>query len=218
MRIGLFAMALLAAGCAREQTVVPVGGPQGTANVSGVQLGVEAQAWEPPPDLAGKVTPLRVTLANGTGVPLRIRYDQFRVLSPTGAPRSVLPPLPADLRSGSLGPLTPEFESESFFVPPPLLRVYPDQGLWAGPFEYRSDGLDGFESWPEGLPTTGMIQRAIPEGVIETGGRVSGFLYFPPLPEGAARYVFEADLVDANTGEGFATVSIPFLPPEQEQK
>jgi hypothetical protein len=218
MRIGLVAMALLAAGCPREQTIVPVGGPLGTANVAGVQLGLDAQAWEPPPDLAGKVTPLRVSLANGTGVALRIRYDQFRVLSPTGDRFSVLPPLPADLGSADIEPLAPEFESESFFVPPHLIRVFPNQGLWAGPFEQRSNGLDGYESWPEGLPTTRMVQRAIPEGVIEVGGRVRGFLYFPPLPEGVPRYVFEADLVDANTGEGFATVSIPFLPREQEQK
>ena len=68
------------------------------------------------------------------------------------------------------------------------------------------------------VPTHPEIVRAVARLVLEAGGRIRGFLYFPPLPEGAARYVFEADLVDANTGEGFATVSIPFLPPEQEQK
>jgi hypothetical protein len=55
-----------------------------------------------------------------------------------------------------------------------------------------------------------MLQRALPEGVVEPGGRVGGFLYFQRL-EGPGPFTFSVDLVDAKTGERLGVITIPFV-------
>jgi hypothetical protein len=63
------------------------------------------------------------------------------------------------------------------------------------------------------LPTPEMLRRVIPEGVIQSRGSVSGFRYFEHVDEdlAQAKLDFHAELVDAETGEMFATVHIPFI-------
>jgi hypothetical protein len=55
-----------------------------------------------------------------------------------------------------------------------------------------------------------MIAEVLPEGVLEPGGRVEGFLYFERVDPQAPRVRFRADLTSADTGEVFGEVSIPF--------
>jgi hypothetical protein len=49
----------------------------------------------------------------------------------------------------------------------------------------------------------------LPEGVLDNGGRITGFLYFGGLdhPQSVS---FTADLVDASTGAHFGRIVIPF--------
>lgn len=61
------------------------------------------------------------------------------------------------------------------------------------------------------LPTPGMLKRAIPEGVIKDGGRLSGFLYFEEVSPKLKMVNFRTDLVDAQDGSIFGTISIPFV-------
>jgi hypothetical protein len=56
-----------------------------------------------------------------------------------------------------------------------------------------------------------MLAKGIPDGVLEPGGQISGFLYFEKLPGSLERITFEADLVNARTGANFGTVRIPFV-------
>jgi hypothetical protein len=35
-----------------------------------------------------------------------------------------------------------------------------------------------------------MLQAALPEGVLDTGGHVAGFIYFQKLPQGTERIQF----------------------------
>jgi hypothetical protein len=58
-----------------------------------------------------------------------------------------------------------------------------------------------------------MLNRALPDGVLENKAKVSGFLYFQKIGE-AERYTFEMDLVDAETGKKFGTVCIPLIKKE----
>jgi hypothetical protein len=62
------------------------------------------------------------------------------------------------------------------------------------------------------LPTPEMRQRVIPEGVVNSGGNLDGWLFFEKVEdENLDRVMFRADLVDAETGKKFAEVRIPFL-------
>ena len=60
-----------------------------------------------------------------------------------------------------------------------------------------------------GTPSDEMLARAIPEGVLANGGRISGFLYFEHLPKEEPVPRFVADLVNAQTSNIFGTIVIP---------
>jgi hypothetical protein len=55
-----------------------------------------------------------------------------------------------------------------------------------------------------------MLRRALPEGTLEPGGTVTGFIYFQGVSEREGSVTLQARLVDARTGEQFGTLSIPF--------
>jgi hypothetical protein len=82
-----------------------------------------------------------------------------------------------------------------------------------GPFDFDWDYYPTYyRVWGVHLPTRDMIRHAIPEGVLENGGRLSGFLYFPKVDrrhqeEGLK---FSIDLVDASTQEHIGQITIPF--------
>lgn len=54
-----------------------------------------------------------------------------------------------------------------------------------------------------------MLRRALPEGILDPGGRLEGFLYFPDQPRGTALDLL-ASLTDASSGQVFGTIAIPF--------
>lgn len=56
-----------------------------------------------------------------------------------------------------------------------------------------------------------MLQKAIPEGVLEDNGHVRGFFYFQKIGEDVSRFSINAELVNAETGETFGMVTIPFI-------
>ena len=59
------------------------------------------------------------------------------------------------------------------------------------------------------LPTPEMLERALPEGVLEPGRTTSGFLYFERAPAAPARLELTALVVDALSGEPRGTVVVP---------
>jgi hypothetical protein len=60
------------------------------------------------------------------------------------------------------------------------------------------------------LPTADMIHKALPEGVLEPGGKVTGFLYFEDVKtDKNDKATFTTDLVNAATGEPVASIRIP---------
>ncbi len=61
------------------------------------------------------------------------------------------------------------------------------------------------------LPSREMMERALPEGVVDSGGRVSGFLYFQHVDRREAQVSLEMKLVDAKTGESLGHLTIPFV-------
>ncbi|MGZ3461836.1 MAG: hypothetical protein ACXU86_25365, partial [Archangium sp.] len=63
---------------------------------------------------------------------------------------------------------------------------------------------------PEPLPTRDMVRKALPEGTLDTGGTLSGFLYFQSVSPQEGRVTLQVRLVDARTGEQFGTLSVPF--------
>ncbi len=59
------------------------------------------------------------------------------------------------------------------------------------------------------IPSQDMVNQALPEGVVEDGGRVAGFLYFPRVVGRETRLRFEAQFADAKTNEIVANIKVP---------
>lgn len=70
---------------------------------------------------------------------------------------------------------------------------------------------DPYYRWQVQLPTQDMVNAGLPEGTIDDGGHVAGFLYFQRLTHRESQLQFEARLPDAKEGETVATISIPLI-------
>ena len=55
-----------------------------------------------------------------------------------------------------------------------------------------------------------MQEWALPEGVIQPGQNVSGYVYFQPVPGNVDRVTLDLELIDARSGDRFAIAKIPF--------
>jgi hypothetical protein len=216
-----------AVGCAHRAVLRPA--PQANAvaglaraavsTIDGVRVTAQADAWPGDPDITRYVTPIKLRVRNGGKVPLLLRYQDFAVVAEDGTRHAALPPyeLTGAVERPALGlgfdPIeSPLFYHRGFLVAPYYAPVYPGLELYDRPFYYDPLYFDHyFGLWIEyPLPTPEMLAQALPEGIIETGGEVAGFLYFERVRPREKRVRFRADLTNARNGREFGEVSIPF--------
>lgn len=190
------------------------------AVVGGVSFRVDGGAWDGFPAELDAVVPVRVTIENDGAHPVRIRFEDMALMGPEGTEFAALPPLRIDaveMTEGSVGgtpymPYRAGFGWDRFLVADPYMPYYAGLDPWVGPFAYDPLYYDRYYGeWPVELPTESMIERALPEGVVSPGGRVSGFVYFEDVPDDVERVTFRAEVVNASTGERMGVVSIPFV-------
>jgi hypothetical protein len=180
---------------------------------AGVTISARANAWRGIPDnLASEVTPILVTLTNDGKASLLLRYSEFKLVSSSGQQFAALPPF--DIKENISQPIDPlAYPPIGFRVAPYLSPFYPGLVPFSGPFaSARWYYNHYYPTWVRiHLPTTNMLQKALPEGVLESGGRITGFLYFENVGDDVARVDFMADLVSARDGARVATLSLPLL-------
>lgn len=219
----LTACCLAAAGCAGMPILVPTGESrvdQDTAVMSerGIELTVNTQAWTGQPEVARALTPIEVRVENRSEQPLRVRYQNFTLITDGGARYGAMPPLQIDRtisevkRYGYDSPFTrPGFHHRGFRVAPYYGYLYPELTVYQGRFYYDPFYFNRYETvWKEiQLPTGDMIRRALPEGVLEPGGELQGMLFFERLERGVERATLTADFVSSADGDLVAQVSIP---------
>ncbi|PCC67778.1 hypothetical protein SAMN02745121_02414 [Nannocystis exedens] len=196
---------------APEARRVPGHGEAAVAADGGVEIIARADAWRGfPPDLEGAVTPLLVTLTNRSERALELRYEYFRLVSPGGVHYAAVPPFQID--DIVYAPVDTMYPPLGFGVAPYLSPWYPGWSVWSGPFPYRGAYYDNYQTAFQrvALPSGDMVQKALPEGVLSPGGRITGYLYFEHV-EDTRRVDFVTRLVDAGTGEDFGAVEIPFV-------
>ncbi len=208
---------LLAAACATRIVPAPTAdrlpgpGAAALAEAAGVRVIVAADAWRGfPADLAEAVTPMLVTIHNGSERQLMIRYEHFALTSPEGRRFAALPPFEI---TGVVSEPVPGFHPPvRFGVAPYLSRWYPGWTVFGGPFPFHTAYYDAF--YPAftrvALPTGDMVQKALPEGVVEPGGRVAGFVYFEEVKD-VEVLTFAARLVEPSAATPFAEVRLPFV-------
>jgi len=208
------------------------------AQEAGVRVWVNGDAWNDDPlDLRDVLTPVHVSIENAGTRPLRLAYADFSLVGDSGMRYAAMSPLRADseLPTSSLEPgqpqlmnaqlvktqfmktaahrasparVRPRFHHHHFYIAPQYGYFYPGYPLWGAPFPYTYFG-GGPYSWPRTLPTDDMIAEALPEGVLEPGGHVDGFVYFQTVGRRETRVRFDYKLYDARADAKLGEIIIP---------
>jgi hypothetical protein len=209
-------VAALLVGCAHTEVLKPAAGATqipnendtAVAESAGVRL-VLTGVWKGNPgDLWQVVTPVRVTIENHSGVPLRIHYKQFELTGPSGVTVHAIPPF----RIQRPGVVTPYYPYTDFYIPPVFSPWYPSFPLWNVPFDYDPFYFDNYYVWQQPLPSQDMLSKALPVGVLDNGGHMTGYLYFQKVAKEVPEVTFTANLVDAKTNKDIGKISIPLVP------
>lgn len=209
----MLALLLVVLACSSTRTEESPGALASAAD-AGVRVTMRTGAWTgDPANLEEFFTPVRVTLHNGSTHPLRIRYSELVIRSPAldfePLPPQRLVKRNVEFRSGDPD-LVPRFEHSGFRIAGHYVPSFSELRPWDYPFDVDEPWYERqFLRWTGSLPTLDMIETALPEGVLEPGGELGGFLYFETLgrPD-ADTLIFEADLIDARTGLSFGEVRI----------
>lgn len=216
-RLFLIACALGAAGCTSTLTPAPAAneisgrGEGATIASNGVRMTARADAWEGTPQtLHRHVTPMRVTIVNEGAVPVRIAYNQFRLVGDSGRRYSALPPfqIEGDARTALGAPLYPP---TGFGYAPYVRPYYSSVPIY--PFEPNVGYWNRYGSVMRtvDLPTTDMLRKALPEGVLQPGGEVTGFLYFEGVGPDVDRVQLRANFRNPRTGSNVTRLATPFV-------
>jgi hypothetical protein len=190
----------LLSGCSTPGRMRPTPAPQvvlskdgriAAAEDKGVRLVASAETWKgDPSDLTSTLTPVELSLENTSGRTLRVEYKDFTLMGQVHY---------AAIQPNTLGRPGTTLRGPS--TPP----TYNPNGRFT-----RDPEVICYSCGRAGLPTADMLRQAFPEGVLKTESSWSGFLYFPNLGADERQVTLEARLVDADTGETFTTLRIPF--------
>jgi len=180
------------------------------SEAGGVRCSADVGAW---PERARRppnnVVPVKVQVRNQSGKAIRLLAEDFLLVGRSGLIYRPIPVLPLD--GENLPSLKPLYASTKFYVAPRLRQAYPTLEPWSARLQ-RDEALYDrqFRLWGKVHPTMEMIRMALPEGVLEDGGLISGFLFFEsPLGE-KERVTFHADFGQDGDSGGVASIEIPF--------
>lgn len=190
------------------------------SSVNGVQMTLQVDTWPGDPGVTKDVTPVQVLIDNASGEPLRMAYSEFALISPTGVRYSAIPPYDiegtvdqVELAGTYTSIADPLFTYSDFYIASFYDPIY-DISVYDDPFYYDMGYYDAYYDYWDNtpLPTGTMLERVLPEGVLMSGGRVTGFLYFEKVdPDDVGRVRFRADLKNPASGNTFGEIGIPLI-------
>lgn len=182
----------------------------GVDSVAGVRITAQADAWPGDPGLGDRVHPLRITIDNHSRYTIRVRYGDFSLVEASGHRHPALPPfrVSGELMSPMLAPgfapiVSPRFSHRRFYVAPYFAVLYPGLPVYARTYVFYDPGYYAF--WYQDFsravrPSGAVLALALPEGVIEPDGQVSGFVYFRTVDSDAGTATFRASIVAVADG------------------
>lgn len=195
--------------------------------VDGVRVTVQADAWQGARSVLGHVQPMRVTIDNHSRSTIRVRYGDFALVSTNGRRYAALPPfrvegeLLSPMLSVGFSPFSaPGFAYRRFYVAPYFAPLYPGIPVYRRSYVFFDPGY--YAIWHADFarsirPSVEVLALALPEGVLEPDGQVSGFLYFRTLDPDAGAAVFRASIVAVHDGVAavggtvLGELSLPFV-------
>jgi hypothetical protein len=212
-------MLVLLSGCAVSPRLSPgahartIPGNAGAAvsTADGIEIVAEA-GWPGNQGILAQVAPFWVSIRNVSGAPVVLKYDGLTLAGQAAIPpegirgsflqTAALLPDAYDALSGCVAGMS----AGSYFAPLNPGVTYYHNGLPPGLFPDPS-GYDPYRWVNVPLPTGSMLAWALPEGVLQSGGSVTGYLYFPRTDPESGEVVFTASL---QRSDGAVTISIPF--------
>jgi hypothetical protein len=224
LAIGVFAGSL--AGCgstsrlepAPGTAVVPGESDAALVTSSGVSISIDPGGWAGEPvNLEEIVESFEVTVQNRSNHPLRLRYDDFQLTTSQGFTSAAIPPYQirgtvTDQTAVADPVLVPRYRYDRFLIAPGYWGYYPSMPRWTSAWTHDPVYYDRYyPTWQVSMPTRDMMELALPEGVLEPQGSVTGHLFFQKLPLEATGAHFKATLIDATTGQPFGTLNVPFV-------
>lgn len=195
--------------------------------VDGVRVTVQADAWQGARSVLGHVQPMRVTIDNRSRSTIRIRYGDFALVTANGRRYAALPPfrvegeLLSPVLSVGFSPFpAPAFAYRRFYVAPYFAPLYPGIPAYRRSYLFYDPGY--YAIWHTDFarairPSVEVLALALPEGVLEPDGQVSGFLYFRTLDPDAGSATFRASIVAVHDGVAvvggtvLGDLSMPFV-------
>ena len=183
-------------------------------STAGVTVEVDTEAWRGEPARFDKVLPVLVRIDNDGEVPLRIRHEDFALVTESGERVPATPPFELEAtESETVDPRIDPFDIR-YRYPYGFFRFGPYGRLGFLGYPYAFDDYRRFRRVE--LPTPDMVSGALPETVVEPGDRVTGFLYFVDDDDlvdldHAGRVEFRAELVNADTRQPIDTIGIALL-------
>jgi hypothetical protein len=225
-RFILVAGVVAASACARSYAelspgvgTTPAGSGPGegaVANVANVSITARTQAWHfDPPDLETKATPVLLEFSNNRDRSILVRYDHIVLTDASGHRLDVIPPYNIDgkvsvpvvvQQPGYFGAYT--YAPYAYRFSPTYMRYG-----YAGGFAYDPQYYQPYVTvyTDVALPTPEMLQRALPEGAIESGGTAGGFVFFKRIRRGEQVLTLHIDIIDQASGDILGTAKIPFI-------
>jgi hypothetical protein len=196
---------LLASGCAAEVARRPATPPEPAVAMAGdVEIAVGGLPWGGwPADLGRIVSPVHVLIVNRGTAPVRVAYEEFALVGSDGQRFAAV--LPTEVRGVVFDPPPAAMPSAGFA--PGADKI----GDWVFRGQATPSEVDpGHVGEQFGLPSKDVLERALPEGVVEPSAAASGFVYFERRAGAHAGPVeLSARLLDARTGEPLVRAVIP---------
>jgi len=184
------------------------------ATMGGIRCSAAASSWQGiPRELGSQMTPIKVRIKNESGKPIRLLYENFALVGESGRKYRPLPLLPLNRRDREASGLMPAYASDGFFVAQRLRDAYPGIQPWPRPLLRDEKWYQtSYAKWPVGeqMPSRSMLVKGLPEGVLDNGGIISGFLYFEADARKEKRLKFRVEVPESDREERVALIKIPF--------
>lgn len=190
-----------------------------TITVDNVRITVQSDAWKGDPAILEEVTPLKLSVENNNPQPIKVTYENLKLISKENDVYSALPiyEVEGNLEDARLAEdyeviVRTDIDYNEFYIYPMYTRVYTDVPVTDYKFyENPEYYVQFYKAWDEtGLPTNEMKIEALPEGILMEGGSLSGFVYFEKVDPELEEVEFRMKLINAETNEVFGSIEIPF--------
>ena len=198
---------------ASSASVVPNAPTAAYSVAEGVRCSANVGAWNGREDeIPSFVVPGQGSDQERQRGPIPRAYEDFALVGRKGRSYRPVPVLPMDADARKRIPkLAPIYAASKFFVAPGFHDVYATLEPWTAPLE-RDDELYErlFRRWGKQPPALDVLRVALPEGVLDDGGVVTGYLFFESPLDKEDRVTFEATFGGGDGRPTVASIEIPF--------